>query len=201
MRDVTVFFLVGISLAGCSAPTIYAEIDQRYTPPQNMDTRLCAVEYRLTLNEDSADYRIVQSPDNEITHGGKVSFPLGETISAYLIQAQRGQTGKEISLNFFTSDFNFSYAGGSLSKPFSPSIVGEVRYRARFLGPDPIGNITFEEESSAKLPRLWQDVAEAQERQQENTARFYAVAQALRSTTTKLLLEVQNRICPSSTIP
>ena len=202
IREVTVTILfVGICVTGCTAPTISADLDRRFHIPPNLNTRPCSDEYRIVLNEMSAHYRVFQSPENEFEGGGTISFPLGETLDDYLRQAQQTPASKDIPLHFYISEFHFNLAGGRLSKPFHPSVVGEVRYEAHFLAPAPIGEITIQEESSAQQVRLWQVVAGAQETQHQNTARFYAVAHALRSTTTKLLLEVSKRMCPASTFP
>ena len=138
-------------------------------------------EYILALDQPSSQYTVTKYQDNYVGDKQQYTFPLGATLSSYLSQAQHGYKGDLITLNFNTTNFHFV-----LGKMFIAA-VNTVRYDAHFIGPKHIGSFSFPT-SYVFTPAMAEEIDFP-----EKT--FFAVSQALRSTTIKLFDEMTDRIC------
>ena len=142
----------------------------------------CPKAYRLALDTKSTTYEIKTRPVNCCYPGLTLDwiFPIGKTLSSYLAQAQKGQEGETIPLQFEMSDFRFVMDGTSRENTY----VDSVKYQANFTGPEPIGFLSIPESTYGSAPMTGGD------------RRMYdAVSEALRSTTVKLFDEVSARMC------
>ncbi|MDX1412505.1 MAG: hypothetical protein R3351_10135 [Nitrospirales bacterium] len=169
-------------MQGCLLPPFQAELDKSLgedTLKAAQAEKKC--EYRLSLDQPSSQYTVTKYKDNFVGNEQAYTFPLGATLSSYLSQAQNGDGGDRITLQFNTSNFHFV-----LGKEFIAA-VNWVNFKAHFNGPKPIGAISFPI-SYALTP----DMAEKIDFPEKT---FYAVSQALRVTTIKLFDEVSSRMC------
>ncbi len=169
-------------LPGCLLPPFQAELDSSLG-----EVSLKAIqakkkcEYLLALDKPSSQYTLTKYKDNYMGNEQAYTFPLGATLSSYLIQAQNEDRGDLIPLQFNTSNFHFV-----LGKMWIAA-VNSVRYDAHFNGPKPIGAISFPT-SYVLMPELAEEIDFP-----EKT--FFAVSQALRLTTIKLFEEASSRLC------
>ena len=169
-------------MQGCLLPPFQAELDKSLGEDSlkaAQAEKKC--EYRLSLDQPSSQYTVTKYKDNYVGNEQAYTFPLGATLSSYLSQAQNGDGGDRITLQFHTSNFHFV-----LGKEFIAA-VNWVNFKAHFNGPKPIGAISFPV-SSVLTPNLAEEIDFP-----EKT--FYAVSQALRLTTIKLFDEVSSRMC------
>jgi hypothetical protein len=169
-------------MQGCLLPPFQAELDTSLGKESLKAIQMKKTcEYRITLDQPSAQYTVTKYQDNYVGDKQQYTFPLGATLSSYLSQAQNGDKGKLITLNFSTSNFHFI-----LGELFIAAI-NSVRYVAHFIGVKPVGSISFPT-SFVFTPALAEEIDFP-----EKT--FYAVSQALRLTTIKLFDEVSARVC------
>jgi hypothetical protein len=138
-------------------------------------------DYLIALDKPSSEYSVTKYQDNYVGDKQQYTFPLGATLSSYLSQAQNGDKGDLITLNFTTSNFHFILGALFIAG------VNSVHYDAHFNGPKPVGSISFPT-SYVLTPALAEEIDFP-----EKT--FYAISQALRSTTIKLFDEVTARMC------
>jgi hypothetical protein len=144
----------------------------------------CPKTYRLALDEKSTIFEVKTRPENCCYPGLSLDwvFPIGQTLSAYLAQAQKGQGGETIPIQLDMSDFRFVMDASSPERPY----VDSLKYKAHFTGPDPIGFFIISETAYGSLP-----IKGGEQKM------YDAVSRALRSTTIKLFTEVANRMCGS----
>ena len=144
----------------------------------------CPKRYRLALDAQSRNFEVKTRPENCCYPGLSLDwvFPIGQTLSGYLTQAQKGQRGEIIPLQLDMSDFRFVMDASSPERPY----VDSLKYKAHFTGPNPIGFFTISETAYGSQPIKGGE-----------TKMYDAVSQALRSTTVKLFAEAANRMCGS----
>lgn len=144
----------------------------------------CPKRYRLALDDQSRIFEVKTRPENCCYPGLSLDwvFPIGQTLSGYLTQAQKGQQGETIPIQLDMSDFRFVMDASSPERPY----VDSLKYKAHFTGPNPIGFFTISETAYGSQP-----IKGGEKRM------YDAVSQALRSTTVKLFAETANRMCGS----
>jgi hypothetical protein len=142
----------------------------------------CPKAYRLVLDAQSSLFEVKTRPENCCYPGLSLDwvFPIGQTLSGYLAQAQKGQGGETIPLQLDMSDFRFVMDATSAERPY----VDSLKYKAHFTGPDPIGFFTISETAYGSMP-----IRGGEQKM------YDAVSEALRSTTIKLFTEVASRMC------
>jgi len=185
MKPLTLSLLMGCTLIlmqGCLLDPFQAELDSSFGEEAVKAVQVKKkCEYLLALDQPSSLYTVTKYQDNYVGDKQQYTFPLGATLSSYMSQAQNGHKGDLITLHFNTSNFHFV-----LGKMFIAG-VNSVRYDAHFNGPKHVGSISFPT-SYVLMPALAEEIDFP-----EKT--FYAVSQALRSTTIQLFDEVTARMC------
>ena len=185
MKFLTTYLFLGCLLMlgqGCLLPPYQAELNSTLG-----EESLKAIqakkkcEYRLALDKPSSQYTVTKYKDNFVGNEQAYTFPLGATLSSYLSQAQNGEKGDLITLQFNTTNFHFV-----LGKMWIAG-VNSVRYDAHFNGAKPVGAISFP--TSYVLPPALAEEIDFPEKT------FFAVSQALRGTAIQLFGEVSRRIC------
>lgn len=141
----------------------------------------CELPYALKLDNPSSNLVIAQYPNGLAAAATQRAFPIGDTLSAYLEQAQRGKAEETLLLNLELTDFFYTFV-----LEHTTLKVNKVKYRAKFTGADPVGTIEISESYHLPLVKVFWSPPE-----------FYAVSQALRNTTVKLFAEVKKRVCGS----
>ena len=171
-----------ILMQGCLADPFQVELDSRLGEgPRKVIQEQKNCDYLLVLDPPSSRFTVTTYPDTWVGGQQQYIFPLGETLSALMSQAQQNNTGDRIVLQFQTSEFHFILGESYIAA------VNRVSYQAHFKGPEPVGNISFPEKFIF-TPAMDRDIDFP-----EKT--FYAVSQALRATTIKLFDEVTTRVC------
>lgn len=174
-------------IQACAAPPIQVNLNRSLGAEavnKIMANKPCQKAYRLKLDRQSYKYEIKTRPENCCYPGLNLDwvFPIGKTLAAYLREAQKGQGGETIPLQFTLSGFRFVMNADSLQNPS----VEYVKYKAHFSAPDPIGFLTIPESTYGSVPANGED-----------EERYDAIVEALRSTTVKLFAEVDERMCKS----
>ena len=139
-------------------------------------------DYRLALDQPSSQYTVTGYKDNYLANAQPYTFPLGATLSSYMSQAQNGEKGDLITLHFHTTNFHFVLGQLYIAA------VNSVHYQAHFKGPEAVGSISF--------PDFYLFTPAQAEEIDFPEKTFFAVSQALRSTTKKLFEKVTARLCP-----
>ena len=143
--------------------------------------KTCELPYRLRLDEPSSHLVITQYPNGLTAATSQQVFPIGETLSAYLDQAQSEKGKEPLVLTLELSDFFYTFLLEHTSVK-----VDQVKYHAKFIGPDSLGTVEVSESYHLPLVKVYW-----------SPPKYYAVSQALRNTTIKLFAEVKKRVCGS----
>ncbi len=102
MKPLTSLLFIGCTLMvlpGCLLPPFQAELDSSLG-----EVSLKAIqakkkcEYLLALDKPSSQYTLTKYKDNYMGNEQAYTFPLGATLSSYLIQAQNEDRGDLIPL-------------------------------------------------------------------------------------------------------
>ena len=189
VRNIFIIGLLGIlvflGIQACAPKPFQVKLNQRLGSEAIKEiaaNKPCPKSYRLALDEKSTAFEVKTRPQNCCYPGLSLDwiFPIGKTLSSYLKQAQKGQTGDTIPIQLDMSDFRFVMDATSADTPY----VDSLKYKAHFTGPDPIGFFTISETAYGTPP-----VKGSEQKM------YDAVSEALQSTTTKLFIEVANRMC------
>ena len=141
--------------------------------------KTCVLPYTLRLDEPSSQLVITQYPNGLTAATSQQAFPIGETLSAYLEQAQSGKGKEPWLLTLELSDFFYTFLLEHTSVK-----IDQVKYHAKFIGPDSLGTVEISESYHLPLVKVYW-----------SPPKYYAVSQALRRSTIKLFAEVRKRVC------
>ena len=139
----------------------------------------CELPYTLELDDPSSHLVITQYPNGLTAAASPHSFPVGQTLSAYLEQAQRGKEKRPVRLTLELSDFFYTVLLENTSVR-----IDQVKYQAKFLGPDPVGRVEISESYHLPLVKVYW-----------RPSKYYAVTQALKNTIIQLFAAVTKRVC------
>ena len=141
--------------------------------------KTCALPYTLSLDTPSSDLVITQYPNGLTAAASQQAFPIGRTLSAYLDQAQSEKGTEIVPLTLELSNFFYTFV-----LEHTTVKVDQVKYHATFIGPDSLGTVEISESYHLPLVKVYW-----------SPPKYYAISQALRSTTIKLFAEVNKRVC------
>ena len=141
--------------------------------------KTCVLPYTLRLDKPSSDLVVTQYPNGLTAAASQQAFPIGRTLSSYLEQAQSGKGKEIVRLTLELSNFFYTFVLEHTSVN-----VDQVKYHVKFIGPDPLGTVEISESYHLPLVKVYW-----------SPPKYYAVSEALRSTTIKLFAEVKKRVC------
>ena len=179
-KALIVFAFAHLTFLGC-APTHVHLNDQLDDAALNVlaSQKTCALPYTLRLDTPSSDLVITQYPNGLTAAASQQAFPIGRTLSAYLEQAQSEKGKETVRLTLELSKFFYTFVLEHTSVK-----VDQVKYHAKFIGPDSLGTVEISESYHLPLVKVYW-----------SPPKYYAVSQALRSTIIKLFAEVKKRVC------
>ena len=139
----------------------------------------CELPFIIQLDEPSSNLVITQYPDGLTAKASPQTFPIGKTLAAYIEQAQFGAVEETVLLTLELSEFFYTF----IFEHFRTK-VDQVKYHAKFIGPDLLGTIEISESYFLPLVSVYW-----------TPPKYYAVSKALRNTTVELFAEVHERVC------
>ena len=176
-------FVVAVSLLafqGCA--TTQVQLDDQLddaTVKALASQKICELPFTIKLDEPSSNLVITQYPDGLTAKASQQSFPIGNALSAYIEEAQSGTVEETVLLTLELSEFFYTFILEHVTLK-----VDQVKYHAKFIGPDFLGTIEISESYYLPLVSVYW-----------TPPKYYAVSHALRNTTLKLFAEVNKRVC------